>query len=192
MNRLAKAVFMGQLEEGGMRFLVIGNKLGYSFPPSMPMNKNAERLTAEHGEPLQFSLFDKVPKADVNDLEKAVIWYLEKQEKLFFWYRNRVRYDYFIQGWQKQRIFPDFIFTSEAEEGGKADAVYVLETKGEHLGGNPDTEYKSSVFDLCNKLAKEYTLNDLGLALKDRPIKYVLSSQDEWQNQLNLLLTCKT
>ena len=53
MNRLAKAVFMGQLEEGGMRFLVIGNKLGYSFPPSMPMNKNAERLTAEHGEPLQ-------------------------------------------------------------------------------------------------------------------------------------------
>lgn len=187
-NRLAKAVFMVQLEKGTVRFLVVGNTLGYSFPSSLEMPKTAERLTAEHGEPLQFSLFEKVPKADVNDLEKAVIWYLEKQERLFFWYRNRARYDYYIQGWQKQRIFPDFVFTTGAEGSGKADAVYVLETKGEHLKGNLDTEYKSSVFDLCNKLAKEYTLNDLGLALKDRPIKYMLSSQDEWQNKLSEIL----
>jgi type III restriction enzyme len=47
---------------------------------------------------------------------------------------------------------------------GKKDSlelVYVIESKGEHLVNNPDTEYKSSVFRKVN----DEKVEDLGVSL---------------------------
>jgi len=59
---------------------------------------------------------------------------------MFFWYRNRSKRDYAVQGWRHHKVYPDFIFTS-ADKSGEDDykAVYVVETKGKHLIGSDDT-----------------------------------------------------
>ena len=82
--------------------------------------------------------------------------YLDRQERLFFWYRNRARKDYYVQGWKRGRIYADFVVTLRPDEPETDDAfhrVYVLETKGMHLKHAADTEYKRSVFDLCSEHA---------------------------------------
>ncbi len=65
--------------------------------------------------------------------------------------------------------------------------VFVLETKGLHLK-NENTEYKRSVFGLCNKHAKRKTWNELAPTMRDKEITYEIVFQDEWEKRLNELL----
>ena len=48
----------------------------------------------------------------------------------------------------------------------------IVETKGVHLSRSPDTKYKKSVFDVCNRYAKKLSADTLDLAMKDREIEY--------------------
>ena len=52
---------------------------------------------------------------------------------------------YYLRGWKQHRIWPDFVAMS-AETGGRPQ-VLVFETKGEHLKGNDDTNYKKRVLE---------------------------------------------
>ena len=65
--------------------------------------------------------------------------------------------------------------------------VFVLETKGRHLK-NENTDYKQSVFALCNKHAKRKTWNELVPAMQGKEISYEVVFQDEWEKRLNGLL----
>jgi type III restriction enzyme len=65
--------------------------------------------------------------------------------------------------------------------------VLVLETKGLHLK-NEKTEYKQSVFELCNKRAKEKAWNELVPAMQGKEIKFEVVFQDKWEKRLNELL----
>ena len=81
--------------------------------------------------------------------------FLDQQERLFFWYRNRARQDYYVQGWKRGKIY-DFIFTLKPDDPDAADPfhrVFVVETKGLPLKEASDTEYKRSVFDICSQHA---------------------------------------
>jgi hypothetical protein len=93
-----------------------------------------------------------------------------------------------VQGWQKSRIYADFIFTTTGGGKGEFRKVFVLETKGLHLK-NENTAYKESVFALCNKHAKKKTWNELVPAMRDKEISYEVVFQDEWEKRLNELLT---
>jgi type III restriction enzyme len=95
-----------------------------------------------------------------------------------------------VQGWQKSRIYADFIFTTDGAGETKKDyrKVFVLETKGWHLKDNEDTDYKKSVFALCNKHAKLTTWNELVPAMQGKEITYEVVFQDEWERLLNQLL----
>ncbi|MBU1256288.1 restriction endonuclease subunit R, partial [Patescibacteria group bacterium] len=109
--------------------------------------------------------------------------YLDDQKRLLFWYRNISKHDYYVQGWHKQKIYPDFLFSTQ-DNGGGLDKVHVIETKGLHLKDSDDTNYKRRVFDLCNDLGTEKAWADLGLQ-KDLKINYQVLAEDEWQNKLN-------
>ncbi len=102
--------------------------------------------------------------------------------------RNLARQDYSLQGWRKHRIYPDFI-VSEADRRDRTDysKVYVVETKGIHLGDNADTNYKRDVFTLCNKLADERSWTELGLKFPEKKVAFVVIFQDEWQKRINAL-----
>lgn len=188
-DRLAKDVFLKLLSEKSLRFLVIGKNLGFRLPEKRKVKTTLRTLTRLDGQPLQRSLFEFVPEEEFNEVEKAVAWYLENQDKLFFWYRNIAKQDYAIQGWRKHKIYPDFILAvSKTQKADKYNKVYVVETKGLHLK-NEDTEYKKSVFEICNKYAEEKRLEELGFALKNKTIHFKVLFEDEWKKKLNELFS---
>jgi type III restriction enzyme len=105
--------------------------------------------------PYKYYLFDDVDITAMNSFEQTVGELLDKQEKIIWWFRNKVnRQWYSIQGWQENKIRPDFI-AAKKNDNGKLELVYVLESKGAHLMGNPDTRYKQEVFDIMTKQRKD-------------------------------------
>ena len=82
-----------------------------------------------------------------NELERNFARYLDEQKALQWWHRVAVRQrgDYYLRGWKQDRIWPDFVAMGGETEG--KPHVLVFETKGEHLQGNEDTDYKRRVLD---------------------------------------------
>jgi len=189
-DRLAEHVFRAMLEKDELRFLIIGNNFDWNLPKTIAVKPTAKRLTRKDGSQLELSLLEFVPEEDFNETEKAVAWYLENQHRLFFWYRNRSRHDYAIQGWRQHRIYPDFIFTAtEKETETDYERVYVVETKGLHLKDNAKTNYVRKVFDICTRQAKSRNWTELGLVMKDKVLRFEVLAEDEWEAKLNEVLT---
>jgi type III restriction enzyme len=189
-DRLAQIVFDRLLEKDAMRFMVVMNNLGMNRPPkTIAIPKQVIRATRLDGNQFELNLYDPVPSDALNSLERGVASFLDGQSQLYFWYRNIPHHGYYVQGWQKSRIYADFIFTTQVTGSGKKDyrKVFVLETKGMHLK-NENTDYKKSVFALCNKHAKRKTWNELVPAMKEKEITYEVVMQDEWERRLNALL----
>lgn len=190
-DRLAQEFFWKAIRDKELSFLMLKDDQGYRLPSKLGMRKGASMLTREDGSQLQMSLFDIVADGDFNPPEKTVARYLEEQEKLLWWYRNRSRHDYMIQGWRKHRIYPDFIF-SETDTKDQSDyaKVFVIEAKGVHLK-NEDTKYKQDVFKLCNKLAEEKSWVELGLEFPEKKIVFEVIFEDEWRKRINTLFGVK-
>jgi type III restriction enzyme len=188
-DRLAEQIFQTMLKSDELRFLIIGNNFDWTLPKSIGVKASQRTLNRKDGTPLQLSLFTFTPEEEFNDTEKAVAWYLENQSRLFFWFRNRARHDYCIQGWRQHRIYPDFIFTSATKDGpADYERVYVVETKGLHLKDNAKTDYIRKVFDICTKQAKSKKWNQLGPAMRDKILRFEVLSEDEWEAKLNAIL----
>ncbi len=188
-DRLAETVFCSMLKRDELRFLIIGDNFDWSFPKSIPIRPTSKILTKEKGGQLEMNLYEDVAEDDFNETEKAVAWYLENQHRLFFWFRNRSRHDYSIQGWREHRIYPDFIFTAMSKAA-QADyeQVYVVETKGLHLKDNDKTNYIRKMFDICTRQAKSRNWTDLGLEMKDKVLRFEVLAEDEWEAKLNDIL----
>ena len=81
-----------------------------------------------------------------------------------WWHRNEPRgRNYALRGWRRGNVYPDFLFA--ALQDGTRDRVVVIETKGEQLAGNPDTEYKRALLSLLSDkfVSKPLQTGDLGL-----------------------------
>lgn len=183
-DRLSEMVFRDMLSGDTLRFLVIANDLGWRFPKKR--NGRSPWLAKQSNAPLERSLFDPVPD-DLNDMEKAVAWYLDDQDRLLFWFRNVPKQDYYVQGWRRGKVYADFIFTDVDETGSDFNRVFVVETKGVHLKGFEDTGYKRALFDTCNELAKETTLSQLGLKLHAKEVSFAVIDENEWERRFNEL-----
>lgn len=187
-DRLAETVFNRLLDEDKMRFMVVLHDLGVTrLPKEMEVPKPVTRANRLDGAQFLLNLFDPVPADALNSLERKVASFLDEQSRLYFWYRNVPRHGYYVQGWQKGRIYADFIFTTHDDKANDYRKVFVLETKGLHLK-NEDTDYKASVFAVCNKHAKRRTWNELAPSMRDKEISYEVVFQDEWENRLNQLI----
>lgn len=182
-NRLAESVFKTMLKNGDMKFYLLSEQ---PLRSSATVRSN-KGLTNEYtGESLQQSLFDYVPKEDINNLEEAVGLYLDTQKQLLWWYRNMSKADYKIQGWRPNRIYPDFLAANKSDDD--FDKVYVLESKGDQLLGSDDTDYKRSVFELCNDLTIEKNWHELELEQSDRSFHFEMLDEKSWKDQLNSLM----
>ena len=187
-DRLAETAFNEMLEKDEMRFIVVVRDLGmHRVPQKLELPKSVVQATRLDGSQFEMNLFDPVPADSLNSLEHEVASFLDEQSHLYFWYRNIPHYGYFVQGWQKSRIYADFIFTTNSGAKDKFRKVFVLETKGLHLK-NQNTAYKQSVFALCNKYAKQKSWNELVPAMRDKEISYEVIFQDEWEKRLHELL----
>jgi type III restriction enzyme len=179
VEKLSRDAFFSLLEEGSIKFYLVKkstNRVGADMTfRTRILNKNS-------GEPLQQSLFDKVPN-NANDYEKNVMWYMDEHNDLLWWYRNMAKKQYSIKGWKDQSVYPDFVAAKGVNN--KVNKVFVLETKGDQLIGNLDTNYKEQLFDICNRYAKE--IDVLELFGQAGEIRFELVKQSTWKNQLETL-----
>ncbi|MXZ17656.1 MAG: restriction endonuclease subunit R [Rhodothermaceae bacterium] len=191
-DRLSHGVFHSLLESETIRFLVVTEDLGLNRLPEEIDRPSGNPANREDGFPYQMSLFDVIPEDDLNQLETKVATYLDQQARLFFWYRNRPRKDYFVQGWKPNRIYADFIVTLQGSEPEKQDTfheVYVVETKGIHLAGSEDTEYKRSVFDICNQHARKVDWATFVPGMRGRVVHFKVVDEENWKARLNSMLS---
>ncbi len=195
-NRLAQHVFHELLEQGTMRFMVVTDEFAWRLPKTLTIPEHEPRASSDIGKAYQLSLFEDMPASGFNELERAVATFLDAQEPLFFWYRNRARQDYFVQGWQPHRIYADFIFTTARgdDDEPEIDRVFVLETKGKHLAGVKDAEgkltdtgYKRHVFTLCTNLAKQKKWSELVPFMTSRNMRFEVVDEDGWKARLSEL-----
>lgn len=186
-DKLAKKVFKARLADDSMRFIV-AKKAAYKLPKSREIELPTLQSDQGFGG-LQRSLFEAESSAEFNGLEKAVAWFLDGQQKLFFWLRNIDRQGYGVQGWRKHKIYPDFLFTIDDDGNNRIGKVYVAETKGEQLEGAGDTKYKEELLELCNSLAAQKEFSELALETKDRKVQFEMLYQNEWQQKLSEILS---
>jgi len=187
-DKAAEKVFKELVSTKKLHFFLITDSGGFKIPPRIKVKSN-KQLVRDDNSKIQRSLFDVVPEENINKLEKSVAIYLDKQEKLLWWYRNMSKQDYHIQGWKKNKIYPDFV-ASEINTDDESDYgnVYVLETKGLHLK-NDDTKYKQDVFELCNELGIKKAWKELDLSFPDKRIKFQVIYEDEWQSKINKIFS---
>jgi type III restriction enzyme len=186
-NRLSEQIFRQMVANKELFFFLITDNGGFSLPSRIKVKSN-KQLIRNNNTPIQKSLFDYVPEENTNELEKSVAIYLDEQEKLLWWYRNMSRQDYHIQGWKRNKIYPDFIAVArETDNQGDYGTVYVLETKGTHLK-NEDTKYKQDVFALCNELGAKKQWKELFDEFPNHSFEFQVVFEDEWQNKINKLI----
>ena len=187
-DRLAETVFRDLIVEKTLWFFLIASKGGYRLPSRMRIKSDVKRLVRADNSQLEKSLFEEVPEEGINQMEKSVAICLDEQQKLLWWYRNLSRQDYYIQGWKKHKIYPDFIFTDSPPSNlDDYKTIYVVETKGLHLQ-NEDTAYKTSVLEFCNKLGTQKDWRQLNLEFKNQRIEFKVIYENEWRNRINQIL----
>lgn len=188
-DALSYNVFKNLLDENKMKFYLLEGETVSQLPKSVHV-RSKRRLTHADGEQIQQSLFDYVPSEGINELEEEVALYLDKQDKLLWWYRNMARAEYRIQGWRPHRVYPDFIAAHKKggnETADTYDKVFVFETKGDHLAHNLDTDYKRALLKLCSELAVEKSWSELDLG-DDTDFTFEMVDEQSWKSQLNALV----
>ncbi len=130
------------------KILVLGvctdESLGFILPKE-------NEIYPEGIETFKLNLFERSDILSMNALERKVAHSIDNKKNVMWWTRNLAGDSkwYSIRGWKKGRIFPDFIVAKKTKKN-SLELVYIIESKGEHLLGNSDTQYKKSVFDRLN------------------------------------------
>ncbi|MBI2639016.1 DEAD/DEAH box helicase family protein [Candidatus Peregrinibacteria bacterium] len=154
INRLARELFVKKLASDEIRFVP---KFGldvlqadYFFEKEVRRKLSVEK-----------SLYDPVIGGDLNNLEDKALWRMEDSKKTVWWYRNKAKKDFYLVAWKKNRFYPDFIIT--LGNGREIfDKICLIETKGGHLLGNADTNYKRHLTRLYQRpIQKSWKDNQL-------------------------------
>ncbi|KAB7740011.1 type III restriction endonuclease subunit R [Parvibaculum sedimenti] len=147
---LAETVFRAAVEAGRIQFHLRTDENNWRMPHFIETEQpeNARTLRRKNDNPIERSLFAPIYEADFSSQdERDIAVYLDGEAALKWWHRNVARAgQYSLQGWRKDKVYPDLLFA--LQRGDDIQRLVVLEMKGEHLSGNPDTEYKKSLLKL--------------------------------------------
>ena len=146
----AEQVFRRKLDQDEIRFDLETQEPNYRMVDTYKIQVRSDDrpLLRRDYEPVQLSLFEPVFEQQFdNDLEKNFAYYLDEERALQWWHRvaARQRCEYYLQGWKRGRIYPDFVAMTNEVAG--VTRVLIFDTKGEHLAGNLNTEYKRKVLE---------------------------------------------
>ena len=158
---------------------------------NLSVTGGSKLLRRQNDRDLQLSLFEDIYSEEFkfNDPEKKVAWYLDEDSAIKWWHRIIEKQDWYLQGWQKNKIYPDFLVCVKSSKNGNA-SFSILETKGPHLMGNPDTEYKKKIFDLFTEYSQK-SIDAGTIEIQDQKMTFDLILQDEWRNALNKIFRTK-
>lgn len=169
VEKRAENVFKRKLFKGDIRFDLKAGQPNYRMTESyeIPSLAGDGLLARSDGQTVQLSLFEPIYTQQFDsELERKFACYLDEQKALKWWHRVAVGQGggYYLRGWKQERIWPDFVGMA-GESDGKPH-VLIFETKGEHLSGNPDTDYKTRVLETL-----ENAFNHGTMTLRDGPAK---------------------
>ncbi|MBI5739388.1 MAG: DEAD/DEAH box helicase family protein [Nitrospirae bacterium] len=152
-KRQEEQIFLDYLSSKKLMLTVTDDeKLGYKVPEDDVIT--VSRLPNTYSS----YLFEDVEVETMNKLEQKVGQTLDNQEKILWWFRNKTSKGWYaIQGWKEYKIRPDFV-AAKKKGRDEFELLYIIESKGEHLSGNPDTQYKKSVLELMTKQKKEHKI----------------------------------
>ena len=185
-RKLAKSEISFSLETGEPNYRMVEEY-------EIPAPPNAGLMTRNDMQPIQLALFQPVLSDHFDsNLEINFARYLDEQKALHWWHRVAARQSrqYYLRGWKPDRIWPDFIAMG-GETAGKPH-VLVFETKGAHLKGNPDTEYKQRVFETLQDV---YNTSAGEMKICDGPARgtfRLIFNQDEFSAALSSLSAAPT
>lgn len=153
----------------------------FEIPPKVQVLAT-RRLLHDDNEALQRSLFDYVPN-DLNQYEKSVALYLDKHPEVLWWYRNLVGPQNFsIQGYKRNKIYPDFV-VQQGHSKKPVASVLVVESKGKHLKGNEDTNYKRHVAGYFGKVGRKVPWQRLGEGFQDETFRIQVLDEGEYEDR---------
>ena len=148
-----RQVFHQKVVEGAIRFDLEAGLPSYQMIEKYEIPASIdEHAFTKYGEPLQLSLFEPVfDRQFDSSLERNFARYMDEHRAIRWWHRVAVRQrgEYYLKGWKRDRIWPDFIAMAD-DSSGKSQLL-IFETKGEYWRDTPDTEYKESVLKTLEK-----------------------------------------
>lgn len=187
---LSEKLFREKLDKGDISLRLLASdsaQLNWELAQTLEISvaEHDQVLRRKDGSELERSLFEKIYKNGLNNLEQETAWYLDKHESVYWWHRIAVNQrEYSLQGWQKQKIYPDLLVCVEEPINGQY-RFSVLETKGEHLKGNDDTEYKRCLFELLTKHVKTAVdAGEITIEAASGGISFKMLMQDSWSQEI--------
>ncbi len=118
--------------------MLIGAGQNYIFGDYVNYNKILPDNFAKH-------LYENA--GAMNGEEAELARRLDGLESLRWWARNPEIGGFYIQGWRKNKFYPDF--AAKTKKGN----YFIIEYKGEHLAGGDDSEYKKQIGEIWAKLS---------------------------------------
>lgn len=174
-ERQAESLFAAGLDAGTIQFALRGDDHDWSAPFELAtaQPENGVPLLVDGHKPLERSLFLPIYRADLNDEEQEVAVYLDREAAVRWWHRNGAsRGSYGLRGWRRGNIYPDFLLAATRDDASR-ERIVVLETKGEHLAGNADTEYKRKLLDSLTANFRANVTTPDGLPLPLEPFDFI-------------------
>ena len=185
----AEKIFQDKLLSSEIRFDLEAGQPNFKMVQSYKLPVAVSDQTLQfYGRQLKMSLFEPVYDRHFDsDLERSFARYLDEKKAVKWWHRVAVRQggDYYLRGWKQERIWPDFIAMAGHSEN--EPHLLVFETKGEHLRGNEDTDYKLRVFQTL-----ENAFNVGSITIRDGPARgtfKLIFSEEEFPLALSNLET---
>jgi len=187
VDEAAEALFRKKIDQGDIVFRLLASPLddlNYQFDEFFRTHvgfgdANAPLLRAV-GTSLERSLYESAFKKDFNGFEKDVALYLDERDAVTWWWRMAARKSWALQGWRRNRVYPDFLV--KLDGNGKTVRLLVMETKGKHLE-NEDTAFKRKLFELLESAyASGREAGEIEL-LADAPqsMRFRIVLQDVWK-----------
>jgi len=150
-DRLAEELFLANVSARKIQFRLRTDRNNWQMPHELNTDllENAAQLPKPDGTLASKSLFSPVYRVDYNKDEAEFACYLDEAKALKWWHRNVAKAGhYFVQGWKKSKVYPDFIFALVTDH--KKPKLVVMEMKGDQLRGNLDTEYKRKLLKIVS------------------------------------------
>ena len=119
--------------------------------------------------------------------------YLDRNPQVLWWYRNLVGPENFsVQGYRRHPIYPDFV-VQESKNAKPVARVLVLESKGKHLKGNEDTEYKRAVAGYFDQTGRKVLWQKLAEEFENHKFRFQILDEGEyadrdWREDLKAML----
>jgi len=189
-DRLAQAHFDALAAQGQIEFRLRADATDYVLPSEFEVDISSHPPYLQRVSDsclIEKSLLAPAFKmADMNDLEARVAGYLDSQQALHWWHRNVARKQYGLQGWKRNKVYPDFVFGQLLD--GARSRIVLLESKGEHLAGASDTDYKQSLLARLTQLFRDersFRAGELELEIDGETVVVCdLLFDQAWQGEL--------